>query len=137
METTIQRTTRCCSDKPGGLYGTVTSIPAKSNITVQLQGTPCCDQEFATLIQILQTLRLAYDKEQPLYLLYKLDNVQLSPTRMAQQEAVLKSDQTFCAVVVEKPITRRLMKLAICHKKNAKVCATMADGQDWLGTSCR
>ena len=77
-------------------------------------------------------LRSSHNRENPLYLLYKLTDVQMSPSRMAEQEKILKSDQTFCAIVVASDITRKLIRLAIWRKKNAKVCASPGAGKAWL-----
>ena len=84
------------------------------------------------LTEILKRVRSSYDREKPLYLLYKLTDVQMSPSRMAEQEMILKSDQTFCAIVVESDLTRKLIQVAIWRKKNAKVCASPGAGKAWL-----
>jgi len=132
MTTTLYRSARCCTEKPGCAYATLTVSQARSEISVHLQGTPCCTNEFQSLLALLRTIRETLDLTKTLRLHYTLTNVTLDSNRMKAQEQALLGPKIVCAIVCANALIRTAVGVATSMRPGVKTFKCAHKGRAWL-----
>ena len=134
------RSVVCCKGrkKKPISFATITHAKQTKMVQIVLVGSPCCDKEYQSFIQlldnILQTINPVIDEYT---LLYDISDCSFNSKYMKEQEDRLDKIQT-CAIVTNDIIVRKIIsviikrKQKINNKSNVKIVADKVSALKWL-----
>lgn len=108
----------CCTKKTS--FATINLAKQSKMIHITLVGSPCCDNEFKSFIQLLDTIIATIKPLIGEYvLLYDISNCSFNSKYMKEQESRLDQIQT-CAIVTKDMIIRKIISVMINRKRKSK-----------------